>query len=167
MNSLLFKVAPTIESDVIVNVKFGILFGKIPFMRNSIFVHYDSLNHQESIVDSLSSDKIKVAVVTDPGVPIIKVHSAKFDKLFSYYGTTESIAKFKKYLAADRKNIMERSHSSERVYDFVADGDENIPSTSNTPRKNINESTDSGFQVNGKSLDASRSLLDSIIESVS
>ena len=223
MNSLLFKVAPTVESDVIVNVKFGILFGIIPFMRNSIFVHYDSLNHLESIVDSVSSDRIKVAVVTDPGVPIIKIHSAKFDKLFSYYGSTDSIAKFKKYLAADRKNIMEKSHSSimkkshssimeeshtsnmeeshtsimeeshssimeeshssimeeshssimekshssESVYDFEADGDENIPSTSNTPRKIINESTDSGYQVNRNSLDASRSLLDSIIESVS
>ena len=182
---VMFKVSEVQDSDVVENVKFGILYGKIPQLLSSLFVFYDSLTQLKTVVQSISGGKkLKVAVVIDPGFEVGKVHYENMDKIFTYYGNHEDISRLEKLLASDKvhamadESYMSRNKNSNdlSIYEYTDESstgtggnyeDENTPSTSNTPCKTqkMDLSGDSGYNP-GTSLNASRSLLDEIIEAV-
>ena len=182
---VMFKVSEVQDSDVVENVKFGILYGKIPQLLSSLFVFYDSLTQLKTVVQSISGGKkLKVAVVIDPGFEVGKVHYENMDKIFTYYGNHEDISRLEKLLASDKvhamadESYMSRNKNSNdlSIYEYTDESstgtggnyeDENTPSTSNTPCKTqkMDPSGDSGYNP-GTSLNASRSLLDEIIEAV-
>ena len=139
----------------------------------------------KTVVQSISGgNKLKVAVVIDPGFEVGKVHYENMDKIFTYYGNHEDISRLEKLLASDKVHAMADESDKSRnkdindlsIYEYSDESststgvnyeDENTPSTSNTPCKTqeMNLRGNSGYNP-GISLNASRSLLDEIIGSV-
>ena len=58
------------------NMSFGILFGKFSVLIPPLKRAYRNLDNLSEIVASICPPEAKVALVTDSGIPLIKIHTS-------------------------------------------------------------------------------------------
>ena len=102
---LLFKNDVKNAEEVNENVKYALLFGKLSILNAPLHVHYSDLVQLSNVVESICPPRVKVALISDPGVSGIKLHSEDFNKKVAYFGAQSDINKFKKKLDADKTTV--------------------------------------------------------------
>ena len=156
---LLFKVDPKSKEEVVENVMYGLVFGKLTLLKSPFVVNYGDLCQLRKVVESTCPAKKQIALVCGLGVPSIKLHGPDFDKKVTYYASELEILRFKKKLAADKTPVVveetlsdndEEEYESDEEEEASDDEDESahvtsegqepeettsIASTSNTPAK--------------------------------
>ena len=134
-----------IGSKIIENIQHGLLVGTFVVLKSPLMVHYSDLEHVTKVVRAICPPNGKVGVVSDPGLPPIKLHNQDMEWNVQYFGTKSDLAKFKKTLSADKIPVGSHNEDDQELDTF--EDEENIddegPSTSTTPSK----ASDAQFEV--------------------
>lgn len=154
---LLFRAETHGSADIRENIKYALLFGKLEVLKSPLLVCYSNINQLIQVVDSVCPPLSRVALVSDPGVPCIKIHNSHSERRVTYFGAQRDISKFMKKLGSQRKSSDDhdgvrpgksQSDSEETPSDSeeVPSDSEGTPSTSSTPVKTVPVNLDdSGF----------------------
>ena len=86
IHPIFFKTEPKITEQVYTNLMFGILFGKLNVLKVPLCVYYSDLSDMIKVVESICPVKSSISLVSDPGIPFVKLHSQEVDKKVTYYG---------------------------------------------------------------------------------
>ena len=84
------------------NLKCGLLFGKFSFHCSQFKVFYNSIKCLKAIVESVVEPFAEIALVAEPNIPLVEIHTEKFDKKVKYFGSSEAIDKFEQMLNSDK-----------------------------------------------------------------
>ena len=92
---LLFNKEVNSTENVIENISYAILFGKITILSPPLKVHYNSLSQLTSIVECISPLKSSVAVLCDQGVSCPKIYLKDSDRKVKYYAPKSELLKLR------------------------------------------------------------------------
>ena len=138
-------------SEVGPNVKYAILFGKMSVLKTPLLVYHGAIAQICQVIDRVCPPESNVALVSDIGVPSIKLHNNNLDKKVKYFGGQNDITRFIKKLDSD-KTAVDSSDSPEDLSIGETSDSEEIASTSTTPVKSSTNLDDSGFAEKSPSL---------------
>ena len=150
------------------NLYHGIIFGKMVILKPPLKMYYSNFNMLSDILESIALPQSDVAVVAEPGVSMIQVHTEQLLFKVQYHGSKEEITKFKKILDNDKQMFTitrpkatlshtdgESSTSQEKIVDTEESsgesGGESCNESSTSPFKSpassgaLNSTQDSGI----------------------
>ena len=110
-NSSLLQIIPVFffsevtssSSSIQENIKHGIIFGKFSILKPPLRVYYSSIKFIREILENVVPPHSKVAVITEPGLPFIQIHTEHLLFKAVYYGSNQEIEKFKRILGKDKQ----------------------------------------------------------------
>ena len=85
---LLFRCEPQVGVDILINVKYALLFGNFTALKTPLVTHYDTIDDLKTVVERVCPPKATIGVICDECLDFVKVHSQDFDKKVTYYGAT-------------------------------------------------------------------------------
>ena len=142
---LFFKIDPKVSDEMLVNVKFALLFGKMNVLKDPLSTHYNNIEDVIKVIDSVCPPNSVVGVMCDKGIEFVKVHSYPLDKKVVYHGSENDLKRFKKSLDSDKSPV-----SCEPLIDLMDSS--HTPSTSTTPVKcHLSSLDDSGIEESQQS----------------
>ena len=97
------------------NMSYGILFGRFSVLIPPLKRAYRNLDNLPEIVTSICPPEAKVALVTDSGIPLIKIHTSDLSYQVVYFGTRDSISKFQKKLSKDKTSSSHINSPTENI----------------------------------------------------
>ena len=93
---------PSVEKDLVINVSFGILFGRLKPLKQPFKILHSDIKKILDIIHDIAPNGTKIADVTEPGLPVIQVHSNKLLHEVTYFGSKPDLNKFKVHLSQDK-----------------------------------------------------------------
>ena len=136
---LAFKIDPKANEEMLVNMKFALLFGKLNVIKDPLVTHYSDLGEISQVVDAVCPPRSKVGLICDETISFVKVHNDQLDKNVTYYGFENDLNRFKKKLNSDKTPVTELVQPASEIIDSGI-----IASTSTTPVKCPPSFNDSG-----------------------
>ena len=79
------------SGDVVENISYSILFGKLSIINPPLKVHYRGFENLINIVECVIPLQSSVALLCDPGVECSKIHSDESDRKVSYFAPKSSL----------------------------------------------------------------------------
>ena len=89
--------------DIVENVSFAILFGKMKLLSPPFKILYTDIKQLLDIIVDVAPPTAKIAIVTDQGLPVVQIHSDKLLHYVNYVGFKDNLAKFKMILQKDKQ----------------------------------------------------------------
>ena len=120
-------------------------------LKTTLLVYHEAIAQICQVIDRVCPPESNVALVSDIGVPSIKLHNNNLDKKVKYFGGQNDITRFIKKLDSD-KTAVDSSDSPEDLSIGETSDSEEIASTSTTPVKSSTNLDDSGFAEKSPSL---------------
>jgi len=90
------------DQDLLFNVSFGVLFGKMKPMSPPLRILQCDIKNLMDIVLDIVPPGSKIAELTAPGLPIVQIHSEKLLHEVTYFGVEKDLSQFKTGLSKDR-----------------------------------------------------------------
>ena len=104
VSQILFEVEkPKVHEGVMINVHFGVLFGKFSSVNSCpLKILYNGLTGVADIVNSVVPEGSRVAMVTDRDLSVIQIHGKDLRHEVTYFAMQGQIERFKSILAKDK-----------------------------------------------------------------
>ena len=161
---LLFQKVATANEPIGENVSYALLFGKLTILKAPLLVCYSDISQLVKVVESVCPPQLSVALISDPGVPLIKLHSADLDRKVTYLVVEADVSKFRKKLDSDKSPAVKVSsdepedpHVVKVSSDEPADSEDSrvVKESSDEPANSEDIATTSPIKSTSKTLDDS------------
>ena len=76
-------------------------------LKAPLCVYYSDISDMIKVVESICPLKSSISLVSDPGIPFVKLHSQDLDKKVTYYGKASSVVRFMEKLNSDKTHVSE------------------------------------------------------------
>ena len=143
-----------VEGGFVENMAFGLLFGRFSVLVPPLKRGYSNISNVANVVRSICPPQGKVALVTDVGLPLIKLHNPDLDHQIVYFGTKDDISKFQLKISKD-KTISTKSGKISTEESSNLEVDESSEAES-VPDDDLNESSTSPAKSPGSRFDISQ-----------
>ena len=115
------KEKPSVDQDLLFNISFGILFGKMKPMSPPLKILQSNIKNLMDIVLDVVPPGSKIAALTAPGLPMVQIHSEKLLHEVTYFGSKKDLSQFQTGLSKDR-HFFDRPHKENQIEDMEAQG---------------------------------------------
>ena len=127
---LAFKIDIKGNEEMLVNMKFALLFGKLHVLRDPLVTLYSDISEISKVVESVCPPRSEVGLICDETISPVKIHNDQLDKNVTYYGFENDLKRFQKKLNSDKALVTESVQPMVEITDAGS-----VPSTSTTPVK--------------------------------
>ena len=101
---ILFEVEkPKVQEGVMINVHFGVLFGKFDVVTSDpLKILYNGLKNVADIISSVVPEGSRIAMISDKDVSVIQIHGRDLKHEVTYFASQGQIERFKSVLVKDK-----------------------------------------------------------------
>ena len=121
-----FSEVTSSSSKIHENIKHGIILGKFSILKPSLPVYYSSINFVREILENVVPPQSRIAIITEPGLPFVQIHTEHLHFKTVYYGSSQEIEKFKRILGKDKQMFAKEdsNHNNETAESLVTEDTE-------------------------------------------